>query len=51
MAKSYRPRRVKLKRHDQGQDRHNKGTSLWSKQDRLQTQHNKITGTRKRRSR
>lgn len=47
MAKSYKPRRVKLKRHDQGQDRHNKGTALWSKQDRLQAARNKITQTRR----
>jgi len=44
MAKPYKPRRTKLKRHDQGEDRHNKGTALWSKLTRLQVEHNKIQG-------
>jgi hypothetical protein len=47
MAKSYKPRRVKLKRHDQGQDRHNKGTALWSKQLRLEHEHAAGKGARK----
>lgn len=36
MSKSYKGRRRKLKAHDQGQDRHNKGLSLIKKQARLQ---------------
>ena len=47
MAKPYRPRRTKLKRHDQGQDRHNKGTALWSKQTRLRQEHAAGTSARK----
>ena len=47
MAKPYKPRRTKLKRHDQGQDRHNKGTALWSKQTRLRREHTAGTSVRK----
>lgn len=36
MAKSYKPRRVKLKNHDAGNNRHNKGVAYLDKLSRLQ---------------
>lgn len=42
-------RRTKLKRHDQGQDRHNKVLAAWRKQARLEAQKNQVgKGKRKR---
>lgn len=39
MAKSYKPRRVKLKNHDAGYDRHNKGVAYEMKAARRSQSH------------
>lgn len=40
----HKHRRTKLKRHDQGYDRHNKVLAHWHKLNRQQVKKNKIQG-------
>lgn len=48
MAKSYKPRRNKLKSHDSGEDRHNKGVAYENKAVRLAAQHQRtVSGMRR----
>jgi len=48
VAKSYKPRRNKLKSHDSGEDRHNKGVAYENKAVRLAAQHQRtVSGMRR----
>lgn len=42
----HKHQRTKLKRHDQGQDRHNKVLAAWHKLNRLQAKKNRTQGKR-----
>ena len=46
MASRYKPRRNKLKSHDSGEDRHNKGVALNNKVTRLNLEHQRVVSSR-----
>jgi hypothetical protein len=48
MANSYKPRRNKLKSHDAGEDRHNKGVAYVNKAVRKEAEHQRtVSGMRR----
>lgn len=48
VAHRYKPRRNKLKSHDSGEDRHNKGTAYLNKVSRQDLQHQRtVSGMRR----
>lgn len=46
VAHRYKPRRNKLKSHDSGEDRHNKGVAFLNKVTRLDTEYKRESGMR-----